>query len=92
MQNYINELFDIFIPLNGQDILLGCQGDLPKVLDLLITVGKMYIYYCKMSEKVLHINVFKKRVESIRSIEKYTATKNNNIHKFNDKWLIDQGL
>ncbi len=85
VQNYINELFDIFIPLNGQDILLGCQGDLPKVLDLLITVGKMYIYYCKMSEKALHINGFKKRVESIRSIEKYTATKNNNIHKFNDK-------
>ena len=87
VQIYTNELINIDIPLDAHDILLGCQHQTPRVLDLLIILGKMHIYSCKFSNKIPNINCYKKRVENVKNLEKYVATKNNTMHKFNDKWL-----
>ncbi len=78
------------IILNDSEILLGTPREIPPIVDLIYTIGKMYIYWCKYQKKSPVIEVFESRVYNVQNIEKYIATKNNSIIKHNKKWFIDE--
>jgi hypothetical protein len=67
------------------NIILGTRKT--AVLDLIIHTTKMYIYFCKMRENQAPKNEeLIRRVEETRNIEKYIATKNNTIERYERKW------
>ncbi len=69
-----------FIEFNVSDILLGTPENVELVIDLLITIGKMLLYYCKVNNIKPNLQWYIKRVEDTHNIEKYITVTNKQTH------------
>ncbi len=67
---------------------MGCPKEAPPIFDLYVIVAKMHIYSCKFDGCVPTVQGFTRKMNNIKSIEKYIATTNDNMDKYNKKWLI----
>jgi hypothetical protein len=56
------------------------------VFDLILLLGKMYIYKCKFDHNLPHIKAFEKYIQARYRIEKYNATIYGKILDFTIKW------
>jgi len=65
-------------------IIFGTQKN--AVLDLIMNITKMFIYSNKMSQSTPRVEGLIRKIEEARSLEKYIATKNNEMAKFEKKW------
>ncbi len=54
-------------------------------LDLMITIGKMLLYYCKVNSIKPKLQWYRKRVEDTHDIEKYIVVKN----KQTQYWMLN---
>ena len=57
------------------------------VFDLLLLLGKWYLYKCKMDKSVPQISVFKRHLMSRYKIEEYNARLKNTLFNFELKWF-----
>ncbi len=64
---------------------MGCPKEVPPIFDLFVTVAKMHIYSCNSVGCVPTVQGFTWKMKKIKSIEKYIATTNDNIDKYNKK-------
>jgi hypothetical protein len=53
--------------------MLGTPSDIAPVFDLFYIIAKMHIYACKIQNTTPKVEGFFKRIEHIKSIEKYIA-------------------
>ncbi len=67
---------------------MGCPIEVPPIFDLFVNVAKMHIYSCKFCGCVPTVQSITRKMNKIKSIEKYIASKNDNIDKYNKNWLI----
>ena len=56
------------------------------MFNLICIITKMYLYSCKLKDCRPNINCLVERIIGYHNIEKYIATKNNCLEKFNNKW------
>ena len=71
-------------------VILGSSNDhkSDRVLDLIIIMGKYYLYRCKVKECLPIVNHFIYDIYYIYKVEKYSSRKSENkIKNFTNKWL-----
>lgn len=84
----IRERSDVQIIFSDCEILLGTPDKIEPIYDLILIIGKMHINHCKYKNCLPSANAFLKRLERVKCIEKYIATKNNCMEAHNKKWSI----
>ncbi len=89
--NWIRAETQCHINFSQSEILLGMPNEVHPVFDLIYTIAKMFIYYCKFQNTVPTIQGFINRINNIKETEKYISIKNNTMEKFNKKWFIVEG-
>ncbi len=57
--------------------MVGTPEKVEPIMDLLIIIGKLHIYYCNINKVKPKLHSYKKRIEDIQNIEKYIVVKNN---------------
>ena len=68
-------------------ILLGHKpGFKSDVFDLIVLIGKLYIYSCKFVDNVPNVNAFIKKLDNRYTIDRYLARIDMNYQNFTDKW------
>ncbi len=55
--------------------MIGTPENVEPTMDMLIIIGKMLIYYCKINKMQPKLQYYTKHFEDIQSIEKYFAMK-----------------
>lgn len=85
IKDWIKLNSDTEINFSPAEILLGTPQEIEPVVDMVFTIGKMVIYYCKMNNSEPSFQYFIKRVNNTKSIEKYIAVKNECMSKYKKK-------
>ncbi len=88
INHWICEQTETLILLNDVEIIMGCLKEVPPIFELFVTVTKMHIYSCILFGCVPIVQGFTWKMNKIKSIEKYIATKKFNIDKYNKMWLM----
>ena len=71
--------------LSLQDIIIGITGLSCPLLNYFILIGKVYIWDCRRKHVRPYIEGFILKIKKYK-IEKYIATKNNDLETFYKKW------
>ena len=66
-----------------QDTVCNKRGH---IINFICLIVKQYIYKCKCLGHVMNVNAVKSKIFEIRNMEKFYATKNNLLSKYNVKW------
>ena len=75
--------------LNWKEVVLigvltpGCL-----LLNYLLLLGKIYLWDCRRNKELPNVRGFKFKVNLKYETEKYICTKNNNLDKFREKWIL----
>jgi hypothetical protein len=83
---YINNRCQTNLPeLTALDILFGNKHSDPLIGAILLQ-AKYFIFCCRIRKQVPKIHKFAEKITSIYYIDKYIATKNLNLTKFETLW------
>ena len=69
-----------------QEIIIGITASSCPLLNYLILIGKVYIWDCRRKCVRPYIEGFILKIKTKYQIEKYIATKNNDLEAFYKKW------
>ena len=72
--------------LSLQEIIIGITASSCPLLNYLILIGKVYIWDCRRKCVRPYIEGFILKIKTKYQIEKYIATKNNDLEAFYKKW------
>ncbi len=76
-----------FFEFNVSDMLLGTHENVEPGIEIMVTIDKMLLYYCKVNNIKLKLQCYIKRVEDTHNIEKYIAVKNKTKSNAQQKWV-----
>ena len=72
--------------LSLQEIIIGITALSCPLLNYFILIGKVYIWDCRRKRVRPYIERFILKIKTKYKIEKYIATKNNDLETFYKKW------
>jgi len=89
-QTWWNDSFHDGILLGVKDIIFGTldQGVYNGTLNACILKAKYYIYKKKVSDDYISFDLYKRFLKDHIIIERYIATRNDKLKKFNDVWMV----
>ena len=76
------------IHLNWKEVLIGVLTPGCLLLNYLLLLGKIYLWDCRRNKELPNVRGFKFKVNLKYETEKYICTKNNNLDKFREKWIL----
>ena len=76
------------IHLNWKEVLIGVLTPGCHLLNYLLLLGKIYLWDCRRNKELPNVRGFKFKVNLKYETEKYICTKNNNLDKFREKWIL----
>ena len=76
------------VHLTLKDILIGILTSESSLLNYLILIGKIYLWSCRRTEVLPHIDSFIVKVNIKYETEKYICTKNKSLKKLMHKWNL----
>ena len=74
--------------LNWKEALIGVLTPGCLLLNYLLLLGKIYLWDCRRNKELPNVRTFKFKVNLKYETEKYFCTKNNNLDKFREKWIL----
>jgi hypothetical protein len=87
--NWIKKDLNLYIDLNFKIICFGLLDENFDCLkNMLLLLGKRYIYRCRVEEKPLSFFVFREWIKIFEKSERVIATRNNKLCKHRIKWEI----
>ena len=90
-ESYYYSLTKEFVHLTLQDVLIGIITSKCPLLNYLLLIAKVYLWYCRRSETLPNITGLKLKVKNKYETEKYIRIKNNTIEKVTRKWALTSG-
>jgi hypothetical protein len=79
---WIKKDLSLFIDLNFEIICFGLlEENFDRLKNMLLLLGKQYIYRCRVEEKPLSIFVFKEWIKNVEKSERLIAIRNNKLWK-----------
>ena len=83
--HWINETSDSEISYNREDILFG-KFEGPKIINLIICLGKYHIYRRRLMKSLPCLELFKIECSHYYKIEKYIFQVKCQLQDFNSRW------
>lgn len=93
IESWLHETIQFSLNINKQTALFGITYNViaNKSINYILILTCYYIYKCRINNKQLSLQVWRKEVKQFLNIEKYIAIKNSNYEKFArnwSKWLL----
>ena len=93
IESWLHETIQFSLNINKQTALFGITYNViaNKSINYILILTRYYIYKCRINNKQLSLQVWRKEVKQFLNIEKYIAIKNSNYEKFArnwSKWLL----